>query len=186
MLSVRWVVRVQFSPNKSLVRIPNKRYEFVTVIPGQKTVMTERMRAQQESEQPLNDIEIMVTVCDGAQRFSAPTHVKADATWDQGMEALRFQARAEFSGIEKYPPLAAAYTFKDESAQVMTSMDGVTRVSAHLIAAERPAVPVPVISQPAADGTVSVTVLMLVSRRRSCRRLLGTTCRLDLRAIGLR
>jgi hypothetical protein len=41
MMSVRSRVRVQFKPGQSMSWLPNKRYEFVSVVPGQKAAMTE-------------------------------------------------------------------------------------------------------------------------------------------------
>jgi hypothetical protein len=93
MMSVRWGVRVQFAPNQSSAWLLNKCYEFVSVVSGQKAALMEKMRAQLESEQPPTEIEFIVIVCDGTQaRFLASTRVKADASWDQMMEAWRSQA----------------------------------------------------------------------------------------------
>jgi hypothetical protein len=39
MLSVRCGTQVQFGKGRSLVWLPNKRYEFVSIIPGQKSLV---------------------------------------------------------------------------------------------------------------------------------------------------
>jgi hypothetical protein len=72
MMSERWGGRVQLRPGTSMVWLPNKRYEFVSGVPGQKAAMTEAMRARLESEEPPKEIDIMVTVVDDTQRYSAP------------------------------------------------------------------------------------------------------------------
>jgi hypothetical protein len=47
------------------------------------------------------------------------------------MEAWKSQARAAHSDMKGYSVLAAAYAFKDESGNPVTSMDGINRVFAH-------------------------------------------------------
>jgi uncharacterized protein YhfF len=110
---VRWGVHVQFKPGQSLIWLPNKRDEFVSVIPGQKAAMTEAMRARQESEEPPTELGMMATVCDGAKPYSSRVKVPADATWDQVMSTWRSKAGTDDIDLDRYPGVAAPYVFKN-------------------------------------------------------------------------
>jgi hypothetical protein len=80
-LSMRWGIQVQFKKGQSLVWLANARYEFVPVIPGQKSVMTEKMRAQMEAERAPQDLNVMLTIVEGVQRYQLSVQVKRDASW---------------------------------------------------------------------------------------------------------
>jgi hypothetical protein len=83
MLSVRWGVSVTLRPGETHVWLPNKTYEFVSVVPSQKAAMTEEMIRQQEQVKPPVEIDLMVTIRDGNHRFSEPVRVPSEASWDQ-------------------------------------------------------------------------------------------------------
>jgi hypothetical protein len=138
--------------------LANNLYEFVSAISGQNDVMTEKMRRRQESEQPPTGIEIMVTVCDATRRYPSLAHVKADASLDQVMKARRSRTHVDHGDLNKFPPFAAAYSFRDEAGNAVSSMDGISRVFAHYLPSVVQA-PAPVISQPAAGGKVSVLLV---------------------------
>jgi hypothetical protein len=87
MMSVRWGVQVQFAPNQSLILAPSKRFEFVSVIRGQRASMTETRRRHLESELEPKEIRLAFTVCDGFSRYPVDLVAKPKAAWGQVMEA---------------------------------------------------------------------------------------------------
>jgi hypothetical protein len=64
-LSVRWGVPVKIAPNEPTVWLPNKRYQFLSVVPGQNSAMTEVMIRQRDLVAPPAEVDLMITVCDG-------------------------------------------------------------------------------------------------------------------------
>jgi hypothetical protein len=64
MPSIRWGVAVVLKPGETTIWLPNKFYEFVSAVPGQKAAMTEVMIRQQEAEKLLTEIRLKVTVVD--------------------------------------------------------------------------------------------------------------------------
>jgi hypothetical protein len=147
-------VPVLLKPGESHVWLPNKCYEFVSVVPGEKAAMTEDVIRLQEQAKPPAEIELMVTICNGNHRFSEPVGVPSEAPWDQVLTSWQIQAIAKESSMGRYPGIAGAYILKTEKGDVITSMDGVSRVFAHFLPT--------MISQPASDGTVKIKLIYKV------------------------
>jgi hypothetical protein len=113
-LSVRWGVQVQFAPSQSLVWAPNKRFEFISTIPGQRAALTEEMRAQMAADTGPQKWRMCFSVVDGWSRY--PVEIAADASmsWDQILE-LWYQKAITVSGwdAKKYPRDSSAYVIKE-------------------------------------------------------------------------
>jgi hypothetical protein len=73
-LSMRWGVRVQFAPNK--------RFEFVSTIPGQRTALTEEMRARVAADAGRQKYRISFAVVDGWSGY--PVDLVMDTSLDWG------------------------------------------------------------------------------------------------------
>jgi hypothetical protein len=85
------------------------------------------MRAQREALKPPTELYLMVTVCDGAQRYPSRVKIPIDASWAQVMTAWHAQGSSDNPDLSEYPGVAAMYVFKSESGDPATSMDGVSR-----------------------------------------------------------
>jgi hypothetical protein len=134
MLSIRWGVQVQFAPNQSLVWAPNKRFEFISTIPGQRAALTEEMRARMAADAGPQKWRMCFSVVDDWSRY--PVEIAADATmsWDQILE-LWYQKAITVSGwdTKKYPRDSSAYMIKNVDGKVIEHMDGVTVAFAYYI-----------------------------------------------------
>jgi hypothetical protein len=110
MLSMRWGVQVQFVPNQSLVWAPDKRFEFVSTIPGQRAAFTEEMRARMAAEAGQQKWRISFAVVDGWSRYPVELMIDTSMTWGQVVE-MWYQKAITVSGwdIRKYPRNPTAY-----------------------------------------------------------------------------
>jgi hypothetical protein len=132
MMGIRWGVQVQFAPHQSLVWAPNKRSEFVSVIPGQRAPMTEALSSQPESELDPHVMRICPTVCDGFSRYPVDLVVKTDPSWDQLVEAWYEKASVTpHWDARKYPKEASAHVMLDANNRPVTSVDGIDRIFAY-------------------------------------------------------
>jgi hypothetical protein len=82
-LSMRWGVQVQFAPNQSLVWAPNKRFEFVSTMPGQRAALTEEMRARLAEETSSRKWRMTLTVVDGWSRYPVELIADTSMSWEQ-------------------------------------------------------------------------------------------------------
>jgi hypothetical protein len=101
---MRWVVQVQFAPNQSLVWAPNKRFKFISTIPGQRAALTEEMRAQMAADTGPQKWRMSFAVADGWSRYPVELAVDANMSWNQILE-LWYQRAITVSGWDarKYP-----------------------------------------------------------------------------------
>jgi hypothetical protein len=72
-LSTRWGVPVKLADGEPTMWLPNKEDRFVSVRPGEKAAMTEAMI--EANAQP-TELELLVIVCDGAQKYPQTVRVK--------------------------------------------------------------------------------------------------------------
>jgi hypothetical protein len=152
-LSVRWGVRVQFTPGQSLVWLPNQRYEFVSVIPGQQAKMTEPMRTRLDSERPPEVLKIWITVCDGFVRYPSEVSVSADASLDRLMQVWSVKASETPSwDISKFPAVASRYSIRNADEKQVTSMDGTSAAYAQFLASDQPRTPTPRLASPVSSA----------------------------------
>jgi hypothetical protein len=79
-LSMRWGVHVQFAPNQTMVWAPNRRFEFISAIPGQRAALTEEIRARMEVERGVQKWRMSFTVVDGWSRY--PLDLAVDSSMD--------------------------------------------------------------------------------------------------------
>jgi hypothetical protein len=107
--------------------------------------MTEQMI--QDSALP-TEIDLLITVCDGALRYPYPVKVPVDATWDQVMQTWRVQACNADPNLARYPGVATAYIMKSETGSPVSSMDNMSKIYAHILSST--------ITQPNSDGTVMI------------------------------
>jgi hypothetical protein len=129
-LSIRCGVPVKLAPGEPTVWMPNKKCQFLSVIPGQKAAMTEAMI---KAATPPTKIDFLVTVCDCPRKYAQPVRVPTDASWDQVMMIGRAQVCAADPEMARFPGVANAYVMKTESGDPVTSMDGLTKVFAHFM-----------------------------------------------------
>jgi hypothetical protein len=125
MMSVRSGAAVALRPGAPHIWVPNRCYEFVSVVPGQKAVMTEAIIKLQEAAKPPAKIDLVITVCDGNHRYSEPVRVPSEASWDQVLTTWRIQEIAENPDADRCLAIAAAHVLKTESSGPIASMDGV-------------------------------------------------------------
>jgi hypothetical protein len=134
MLSMRWGVQVQFAAGQSMVWAPNKRFEFVSTIPGQRAALTEEMRARLAEETSSHKWRMTFGVVYGWSRYPVDLTVDISMNWDQVI-GLWYQRAIMTPGweVQKYPRDPSAYVMKDVNGNVIEHIDGVTVAFAYYI-----------------------------------------------------